>query len=123
MNDDLYCSIFIEFNGPKKDLGRTITALVNGEEKGLSGILCPWADIYFGKNMDSGLGGPGEEDLFLYYRYKLEIEPAAGAPESDYVAGIGQLLTGLWQQNIPAVAACSFEDDLPQGGGTQWWKQ
>ncbi|MBB5038181.1 1,4-dihydroxy-6-naphthoate synthase [Prosthecobacter dejongeii] len=122
MTDDFYCSVFIEFNRQKSELGETIARLVKGRLEILCDIQCPWAEIYFGKNIDSGLGEAGEEDLFLYYRYKLEIEPVASTDKATYVEGISQLLTGLWEQKIPAVAACHFEDDLPDGGGKSWWK-
>ena len=45
---------------------------------------------------------------FLYFQYVIEAGPQAL---------VERLLRALWDAGVPAVAACDYEDDLPEGGG------
>jgi hypothetical protein len=47
-------------------------------------------------------------DGWLYFRYHVEVE------RREHVA---PLLRLLWDNGIPAVAACDYEDELPERGG------
>ncbi len=58
-------------------------------------------------------------DGFLCFRQRIEIFPEGpgdGSPEKQ-VRLVSALLEGLWLRNVPAVAACDYEDLLPNHGG------
>lgn len=52
---------------------------------------------------------------FLHFRYRLVIE-ALTENEELYIRSVSDLLQFLWSNNIPAVAACDFEEQLPKQG-------
>lgn len=51
-------------------------------------------------------------DGFVHFRYMLDLY----LDESD-IPRVARLLNALWDEGIPAVAACAFEDQLPERGG------
>lgn len=55
-------------------------------------------------------------DGFVYFRYTLDlyISDATDARKAKLVT---RLLETLWRWGYPAVAACAFEDRLPERGG------
>jgi hypothetical protein len=53
---------------------------------------------------------------FLYFKYMMEFEYPLDSHK--YVLGsISKLLNELWVLGVPAVASCSFENELPNSGG------
>ncbi len=58
-------------------------------------------------------------DGFLHFRLRVEIFPDESKNISleNQLTMISALLNHLWSQNIPAVAACDYEDQLPENGG------
>lgn len=55
-------------------------------------------------------------DGFIYFRYMLDLYMNA-APVTRKAAITTRLLTHLWEWGYPAVAACAYEDRLPERGG------
>ena len=53
---------------------------------------------------------------FLYFRYYIDLYMPDCTREAQ-AALAGLLLESLWEMNIPAVAASTFEDLLPERGG------
>lgn len=53
---------------------------------------------------------------FIYFRYYVDLymPELTTVEQAHLVAGV---LAGLWEMAYPAVAACSYEDRLPQHGG------
>ena len=49
-------------------------------------------------------------DGFLYFRHRIEVE-------AEHRPLVARLLRLLWDNGIPAVAACDYEDELPERGG------
>jgi hypothetical protein len=45
---------------------------------------------------------------FHYFRYRIEAGPKAM---------VERLLRVLWENGVPAVASCDYEDELPEAGG------
>ena len=56
---------------------------------------------------------------FLHFRYRVEID-YPGAKSHEVRDLVSRLLTHLWVKEIPAVAACDFEEDLPNLGNGQF---
>lgn len=55
-------------------------------------------------------------DGFVYFRYTLDLYMSE-ASLARQAAIVRRLITHLWDWGFPAVAACAFEDRLPQRGG------
>ena len=53
---------------------------------------------------------------FIYFRYALDLY-MPDAPVTRKAKIVTRLLEGLWDWGYPAVAACAFEDRLPERGG------
>jgi hypothetical protein len=56
-------------------------------------------------------------DGFLYFRYALELYPFPTVAHEERVSLAASILKLLWSRGWPAVAACDYEDELPNGGG------
>lgn len=56
-------------------------------------------------------------DGFLYFDYTLELYPFSHTTHADRVLLVASILNLLWAQDLPAVAACDYEDELPYSGG------
>ena len=55
-------------------------------------------------------------DGFVYFRYTLDLY-MSGATTTRKAAIVARLIRRLWEWGYPAVAACAYEDRLPQRGG------
>lgn len=53
---------------------------------------------------------------FVYFRYTLDLY-MTDAPVTRKAAVTARLLENLWSWGYPAVAACAYEDRLPERGG------
>ena len=53
-------------------------------------------------------------DGFIYFRYFVDLYMST--PE-DKVPVVATILRQLWYWGFPAVAACNYEDQLPEHGG------
>lgn len=58
-------------------------------------------------------------DGFLNFRQRIEIFPdqSREIPLKNQLALVSMILKHLWSQNVPAVAACDYEEQLPNNGG------
>jgi len=55
-------------------------------------------------------------DGFIYFRYTLDLY-LRDAPLDRKAAIVSRLIKRLWEWGFPAVAACAYEDRLPERGG------
>ncbi|WP_444929706.1 hypothetical protein ACJJIF_18230 [Microbulbifer sp. SSSA002] len=53
-------------------------------------------------------------DDFVFYPFYLEIDASDEAEEVDYISETGNLLRVLRSSDYAAVAACDFEEQLPE---------
>ena len=60
------------------------------------------------------------EDAFLFFRFRLEVNPSATTTDEAVIHRVGQLLEALWSSGAQAVASCDFEHLLPRAGGFDW---
>lgn len=112
-----FCKIFIDSALPFDEMLTLITNYLEVERKGKrtveNDILV--GDLFF--NEDSLKNKQfSNEKPFLFYTYFLEIESKDDINDR-YITLISTLLINLWVTNIPSVAACDFEDNLPESGG------
>ncbi|MEU9918931.1 hypothetical protein [Streptomyces sp. NPDC051001] len=61
-------------------------------------------------NPDDGLAAD-----FIGWPFTIEAE--ADDPDPILVAAVSRVLTAVWKRGLDAVAACDFEDELPDLGG------
>jgi hypothetical protein len=67
---------------------------------------------------DDFLPAPERPDAtFLFYRYRMEADPVAGASKPAVLEAVGCVLETLWRSGAAAVASCEYEDELPRHGG------
>ncbi|MEU6878937.1 hypothetical protein [Streptomyces sp. NPDC046712] len=57
--------------------------------------------------------GPRGTAAFLLWPTVLECEAVEGAAPQDVVTAVREIRQELWGRRILAVAACDFEDELP----------
>jgi hypothetical protein len=55
-------------------------------------------------------------DGFIYFRYTLDLYMSEATVKRQ-AAVVRRLMESLWDSGYPAVAACAFEDRLPERGG------
>lgn len=56
-------------------------------------------------------------DGFLHFAQVLEFYPRQDVPFEERKTLMSALLRGLWAKSVPAVAACDYENELPENGG------
>jgi hypothetical protein len=118
-DENLYCKMFIDFSGELSEADQLIAKLTNGSIKFKWGLIeTAFAELDVRKNDDfktpKELRSEDPEDAFLFWKYYIDIEPTEGTAKTNYVSMIGKLLLDLRAKGISAIAASSFEDDLPK---------
>lgn len=114
--DPLYCTIFVDSALPPAET-RALVAHAASGHLDVTGVVSPELEVTIKGNGYADGPSPATGAEFLTYRYYAEVEPTPQASREVYVAAIGRLLQDLWVRGIPAVAACDFEDELPEHGG------
>ncbi len=118
MSDEeiLYCKIFVEGSPSREDLTAVLCNGLSGVATGNT-IIASHLEVDVIEN-DDFIARPKRRDPndFVHFRYFLDVEPAAGADRVGYVARVGDTLRVLERSGLQAVAACSFEDELPSRG-------
>jgi hypothetical protein len=119
--NDLDCKIYVEADLAPEDLGGLLAALVGGTVSSAAGsrtVQSPIGEIDIRNNPDSDkVLAQQFPDGFLFFRYTLEFYPSATARREDRISLVERILRQLWSRGYPAVAACDYEDDLPNRGG------
>jgi hypothetical protein len=116
---DKYCKIFISIDTPYQSLISMIEDRYRLKSDGLGRISSDHFDIDFNINEDFDY----EESLlfpdgFLYFKYYLDIFFSPNIEDGHIIISmISDLLVWLWENSYPAVAACDYEDLLPEKGG------
>ncbi|HEV3412128.1 MAG TPA: hypothetical protein VG101_06605 [Puia sp.] len=90
-----------------RDANEGFTWLLDGQE------------CYFSARRNKEASGPGtpiKEGEYRGFPYFIDITCSAREDE-DLVAPVAIILRHLWEMEIPAVAECSFEEELPYLGG------
>ena len=113
MQDDaLYCKVFVNGGVTRDDLLQLL--LRDGAHTtGRSTLSSPLMCISVRRNEDYDAGKSVGQDGFLYFQHYLDISPTKDADRAAYVLRLGLLLKHLRAHALTAVAACTFEDELP----------
>src|SRR5689334_19229069 len=106
---------------PLDELAALIATPLAGSVGGVPGsgtVRVPQGEIDVRRNRDADSSRASTfPDGFLGFRYTLELYPSPTVDLDGRVATVSKLLNFVWSQGIPAVAACDYEDHLPNGGG------
>ena len=62
---------------------------------------------------------PDLGDDFVVWPTMIELSTEDPGDGRRFVATNAQVISALWDADLPAVAACDFEDELPWSGGIQ----
>ncbi|QMU70663.1 hypothetical protein [Streptacidiphilus sp. P02-A3a] len=112
MADDThqFCKIFLR-SVEQPDIMRMLAALLGGEFQRRSMHLTDLTvDVL--KNPDAEMN-----DDFVCWPTFVELEAEDGATNEQITETAARIIMAMWDAEIPAVAACSFEDELPWRGG------
>ncbi|WP_160714181.1 1,4-dihydroxy-6-naphthoate synthase [Chitinophaga solisilvae] len=116
---DKYCKIFIAVDMPRESLISIIADKYDLEGSPFGS----WSSGYF--DMDIRINKDFNEqasklfpDGFLHFEYYLDILFRQDLEDDEVMINmISDLLVWLWGNNYPAIAACDFENLLPEKGG------
>lgn len=115
MSVDLFCEIYAdkEANELQEGLRQLIT-----EKNGV--FYAHDNEIVVQKNLSfDSVKRKDFPDGFSHFEQRIEIFPDESKEVSleNQITLVSMILKHLWSQNIPAVAACDYEDQLPENGG------
>lgn len=117
IDEPLYCKLFVNGERDREDLIAFISDCVGGTIE-MSRVNNPDMEVDVRGNDDFKPGiSRKNPDAFLFYRYYLDITQVAGTQRTSFISGIAKLLNAFWADGTDAVAACDFEDELPNRGG------
>ncbi|MEU4237939.1 hypothetical protein [Actinoplanes sp. NPDC026619] len=121
-NDDvdlteMDCKVFVDGAPGRNELSELVAAAVEGTVSE-DGVVADGLEIYVDDNSEAG-----DEDKsvrkrgFLFFGNVLEIYFAPRVDLDGRVGVVTAILENLWRRELPAVAACDYEDRLPLSGG------
>jgi hypothetical protein len=114
--DEVDCAIYVDAPGVEP-LMELLVELTGGRRDRGWTVEAPGLALYVDRNdeADAALRSTPVEG-FLYFAFELEVY----AHERPATALVTRLLEELWARGWPAVAACEYEDELPDRGGRRW---
>ena len=119
MNDETHldCKIYVETPLERHELLSAIGNLLSGSER-VNTIYTSdlTIDVLYNSDRDEK-HCKDFPDGFLFFRYCIEIYPVSGHTPESRKRIILEMLNYLWSQSWPAVAACDYENELPNNGG------
>lgn len=114
ISESLYCTVYVDSSHPTTDqLAQCIGGFCEGRISFGDNISAIGARISVMKNDEYDPKRAKGEDGFLYFRYYLEVEPTDDESRDSFIKFLSNLLQFLWSRHFDAVAACSFEGELP----------
>ena len=112
-----FCKIFIYSENSNFAIASNLALFYKLKAEGKY-LKADFAELGVIKNDDFDiLKGKDFPDGFLSFPYYLEINFIEDIILVDVIFQINKILSFLWSQNIPAVAACDYEDSLINNGG------
>jgi hypothetical protein len=106
------CRVYVDADVGETEMLGIMTQLLYAEDRSADGCE---ADVVRNPDYDSNRRRqfPGG---FIYFRYYIDLYMDE-LPTEKQARLVTTLLEGLWDWGCPAVAACSYEDWLPEHGG------
>ncbi|MFE3452335.1 HAD family hydrolase [Nonomuraea sp. NPDC059194] len=107
-----YCAIYIQDLSPDEVIRLIWRAPEEPSESPRLGYI-DGVEIEVRRNPDAD---PTEME-FLYWPVKVEVAAGRSVGGSTVVAVVARILTSAWNAGHAAVAACDYEEELPDRGG------
>lgn len=106
------CRVYVDADVGETEMIGVIAQLLYADAR--SGVGCE-VDVVRNADYDSNRRRqfPGG---FIYFRYYVDLYMAT-LPTKEQARLVTTMLEALWDWGCPAVAACSYEDRLPEHGG------
>jgi hypothetical protein len=115
--DNLDCRLFVDGAADRAELTGWIAAAVGGDVTE-DGVAAGGLEIFVDDNEDAGAEvKTSRDDGFLYFDHTAEVYFARAADQERRIRVVTDVLESLWDSDLPAVAACDYEDSLPRGAG------
>ena len=115
-NDELFCKIYVDTDREEVWLLQVIASHLKGRIEGRT-IESDLIAVDVSENEDFDPAKRESDDDFVFFRYYLDVVSGKGAQRPGYVTAVSSILVLLWGLECRAVAACDFEDELPNRGG------
>jgi hypothetical protein len=117
-NDDkLECAIYADVSLSSTELAGHIANAIGGSVDG-STVITDVAAFDIRRSDDFDPKHKADfPDGFLYFRQIIEVYMRDAEQSSTLADLVSKLLELLWGKGWPAVAACDFEERLPERGG------
>lgn len=114
-DSDLYCTLFVDAGLVPHELLRWVADQLGGDVDGprdVSGAFAS-ASVLENDEYDPNAATDARRG-FLFYRYRIEVDPAPGAPRMAYVDALARLLRAADLAGWRFAASCEFEAELPR---------
>lgn len=108
-----WCKIFVRGEAGRQAVLVVVANVLNAEVDGWS-VANRVLSLEVRGNDEFDAARAGD---FLFWPFLVEVQGETGVERFEIVAGVRDLLEGLWIAAFDAVAACDFEDELPFRGG------
>lgn len=114
---DLGCIIYIHSSQTREELTKLIANILEGQEDGYT-VAFAGGEVDIVKNdMFEAEKIVTFPDGFLYFSFLAEFYFHPDLQTDQWILFTRKILLKLWENNIPAIASCDFEEALPEKGG------
>lgn len=115
LNEELGCTVFVDSDIAKENLVKLIEDFLDGKKR-FSDTIVDNMYVYVKHNDDRDESMKNHPtDGFLYYEYRLEINPLATTNFQTYVQQLRHLINFLRNKGFKVIPSCTFEDELNDG--------
>jgi len=115
MNQELFCSIYVDTES-SRDAMAAVIAEQTGGAVARGGVDCVWARIVLDDDYGDFEIRQRDPDDFLGWRMLLEIMPPDDADRDAIVRGVTSLMNALLERGLRVLAQADYAAELPGGG-------
>jgi hypothetical protein len=115
MNQDLFCSIYVDSTMPR-DATASLVASLTGGVVVRRGVDCSWARIAVDDDYGEFELRDADPDDFLGWPTLLEVMPPDHATRDDVVRGVVSLMNGLLGRGMRVLGQAEYAAELPGAG-------
>jgi hypothetical protein len=114
---DFDCTIFVDGASSKAELFGWLAEAIVGQASERR-VVAPGVGILARHNDEDNVRDKSDpHDGFLFFSHIVEVHFDSSITRDRRVREVSKMLEYLWSHNVPAVAACDYEDELPRAGG------
>lgn len=113
---NLYATLYVDSECRRDDLNKLLSQ-IPGARLDNGDVACGAVVLTVLDNDDYRPADKRREAAFLFYRYRVEVDPLEDASRQAVTEIVSCVLETLWHSGAAAVASCEYEDALPRHGG------